>query len=279
VNRTVLLTGASGFVGRQVHRALCGQFDKVRVVVREGKQGSIVEKDDRVEILTSRDIFSESLAWWENACADVDTVIHVAWFAEPGKYLQSEKNLDCLAGTLMLAKASARAGIRRFVGIGTCFEYDTSLGYVSVKTSLKPTTPYAASKAATYLALSEFFKVRGIGFVWCRLFYLHGEGEDERRLVPYLRARLSAGQPAELSGGDQIRDFMDVSVAGQKIVEVSIGHRVGAVNVCTGHAITVRQLAEQVADQYGRRDLLRFGSRPDNLTDPPCLVGLLDHDE
>ena len=38
--------------------------------------------------------------------------------------------------------------------------------------------------------------------------------------------------------------------------------------------ITVRQLAEQIADEYGKRSLLRFGARPDNQIDPPCVLGV-----
>jgi dTDP-6-deoxy-L-talose 4-dehydrogenase (NAD+) len=106
------------------------------------------------------------------------------------------------------------------------------------------------------------------------LFYLHGEGEDPRRLVPYLRSRLAAGAPVELTKGDQIRDFLDVREAGRMITEVALGHEQGAVNICSGTPITVRQLAEQIADEYGRRDLLMFGARPDNLIDPPCVVGV-----
>ena len=114
----------------------------------------------------------------------------------------------------------------------------------------------------------------GIEFVWCRLFYLYGEGEDERRLVPYLRSKLKAGEPAELSSGTQIRDFLDVCEAGRMIVEAALGTVQGPVNICSGAGVTVRALAEQIADEYGRRDLLRFGVRPDNLVDPPVVVGV-----
>jgi dTDP-6-deoxy-L-talose 4-dehydrogenase (NAD+) len=57
-------------------------------------------------------------------------------------------------------------------------------------------------------------------------------------------------------------------------VETVLSDEQGAVNICSGIPITVRQLAEQVADEYGRRDLLKFGVRPDNLVDPPCVVGV-----
>ena len=168
-------------------------------------------------------MFRESVAWWADACRGVDTVIHVAWYAEPGQYLQSPKNQECLAGTLRLAQGAAQAKVRRFVGIGTCFEYDLGAGYLSVDTALRPSTHYAEAKTAAFTALSRSLPQQGLEFAWCRLFYLYGEGEDPRRLVPYLRARLNAGEPAELSSGNQIRDFLDVRNAGRMIVEAALG--------------------------------------------------------
>ena len=113
-----------------------------------------------------------------------------------------------------------------------------------------------------------------MSFAWCRLFYLYGECEDERRLVPYIRTQLAAGREALLTSGEQVRDFLDVEEAGRMIADVALGALEGAVNVCSGNGVTVRQLAERIADEYGQRDLLRFGSRPENLFDPPRVVGV-----
>lgn len=272
--RLILLTGATGFVGRQVLRKLAARGCRVRLVVRDGKQDRIPRSAAIEEVVTTADIWAENVDWCAEVCRDVDTVIHAAWYAEPGHYLQSPKNLDCLAGTLRLAEGAGRAKVRRFVGIGTCFEYDLSAGRLSVETPLWPTTPYAEAKAAAFRALSQSLPREGIEFAWCRLFYLYGEGEDERRLVPYLRDRLAAGEAADLSHGNQIRDFLDVGEAGRMIVEAALGAVQGPVNICSGVPITVRQLAERIADEYGRRDLLRFGARPDNLVDPPVVVGV-----
>ena len=212
--------------------------------------------------------------WWADACKGADTVIHCAWYAEPGQYLQSPKNSECLAGTLRLAEGASQAGVRRLVGVGTCFEYDLDAGLLSVETRLKPTTPYAEAKTAVFTTLSRLLPAKGVEFAWCRLFYLYGEGEDQRRLMPYLHARLRAGEPVELTSGTQIRDYLDVRDAGRMIVDAALGTEQGPLNICSGVPVTVREFAERIADQYGRRDLLRFGARPDNLVDPPRVVGV-----
>jgi dTDP-6-deoxy-L-talose 4-dehydrogenase (NAD+) len=198
----------------------------------------------------------------------------LAWYAEPGKYLTSERNLDCLAGTLSMAKGASAARLRRFVGIGTCFEYDLTAGTLSVDTPLAPDTPYAAAKVAAFTTLKSWFATTKIEFLWARLFYLYGAREDHRRLVPYLHNQLRNAQVAELTSGTAVRDYLDVDAAADMLVKDVICNRTGPTNICSGKGVTIRALAEEIADQYGRRDLLRFGARPDNLTDPPVVIGL-----
>lgn len=275
--KTILLTGASGFVGKQIFKALSASNFRIVPVVRTGKESSFQSQSNVDRIVCSSDIFQESTDWWAEQCEGIDVVIHAAWYAEPRKYLQSSKNMDCLVGSLNFARGAVIAGVKRFVGIGTCFEYDLSAGVLSKDSPLNPLTPYASTKVALYMALSHWLPEQSVEFAWCRLFYLYGEGEDERRLVPYLHKQLVKGEEVELTSGKQIRDFLDVSEAGRVIAEVAAGEQHGPINVCSGEPITVRQLAEQIADVYGRRDLLKFGSRPDNLVDPPCVLGIPNH--
>lgn len=270
----ILVTGVTGFVGRQVLDRLISLGKRIRIIVRKDKQHQFDGRPEIEKVIPTTDLFSESVEWWEKVCQNVDTLIHVAWYTEHGKYLQSSKNIDCLVCTLMMGKGAAKAEVRRVIGIGTCFEYDLSNDVLSVETPLDPLTPYAGSKAAAYLALSQILPVLNVEFAWCRLFYLYGEGEDNRRLVPYIRSRLIKGLPVNLTSGNQIRDFMDVKDAGQLIVKVGYSKLLGAVNICSGIPITVRKLAESIADEYGRRDLLRFGQRKENYFDPHKVVGL-----
>ncbi|APB35147.1 NAD-dependent epimerase/dehydratase [Gloeomargarita lithophora Alchichica-D10] len=269
---SIAITGATGFVGRHILHYLLIHNHDVTVLTRSNNAHKLPK---RVKIFETEDIFNEASSKLILALQRIEVIIHSAWYVEPTKYLTSPLNMDCLKGTLQLAQAFAEAGGRKFVGIGTCFEYDLNYGFLSVQTPLVPKTLYAACKVSAFQTLSHFLPVLGVEFLWCRLFYLYGEGEDSRRLVPYLKAKLRAGETAELTSGNQIRDFMNVSDAGEQIVKATLSSTQGAFNICSGLPITVKQLAEQIGDQFGRRDLLKFDARPANLLDPPCVVGVM----
>lgn len=270
----VLITGANGFVGRQIIRSLDSIGVDLIPVVRDGKSHEVSSFSNVKKIITSKDLFSEEEVWWEEQCKDVDIVIHAAWYVEAGKYQDSTKNIDCLIGSLKLAKGAAKAGVNRFLGLGTCAEYDHTQGILAIETPLKPLTTYASTKASLFTTLSEWLPRQNVNFSWIRLFYLYGEGENPARLIPYVRSQVSQGKFVDLTSGEQVRDFMDVVEVGKQIAKISLSNQIGPINLCSGNPVTVRELVEKIADEYGRRDLLRFGVRKDNPFDPPCVIGV-----
>jgi len=268
----IAITGANGFVGRHVLNHLLRENHNIKILVRKSKIRN--QYQPNIKVIELNDLFHEKAETLKQILKGVEILIHLAWYTEPNQYLTSPLNIDCLTGTLNLAKAFVEAGGRRFIGIGTCFEYDTDQCLLSINTPLNPKSLYAASKASAFQLLTQIFSVSGVEFSWCRLFYLYGDGEDTRRLVAYIKQKLSIGETVELTSGNQIRDFLDVQDAAKMIVEESLGSLQGPINICSGIPITIRQIAENIADHFGRRDLLKFGARPDNLIDPPCVVGV-----
>jgi nucleoside-diphosphate-sugar epimerase len=271
---TVTLTGATGFVGRQILRALLERGCSVRVLVRDPSYQFDVRARGDLKIVRTLDLFTETADRLAELLEGSETLVHAAWHVGPGEYLTSPLNLRCLTGTVNLASAFAAVGGKRFVGIGTCAEYDSSAGLMAVDTPLAPNTLYATCKASAFQVLRSFLGEQRVSFAWCRVFYLYGEGEDQQRVVPYIHRQLDAGQEVLLTRGDQVRDFLDVRIAGQMIADLALGRQEGAVNICSGEAVTIRQLAQRIADEYGRRELLRFGARPENIYDPPRVVGV-----
>jgi nucleoside-diphosphate-sugar epimerase len=269
---TITLTGATGFVGRQILRALVARGHRVRALVRN--RARLGEDTANLEIRHSNDLFAEPTERLRELVAGSHTLIHAAWYTEPGRYMESPLNIDCLRGTIRLARAFAEEGGARFVGLGTCMEYDLSDGLVSTQTPLCPRTTYASSKAAAFRVLERYLSEADVSFAWCRLFYLFGEGEDDRRLVPTIRRALREGREVRLTHGHQIRDYMDVVLAAKEIVDVAFMDGSGAVNICSGHPITIRTLAKRIADEFSGRHLLNFGAVAPPEFDLPKVVGV-----
>ncbi|MGO4915878.1 NAD-dependent epimerase/dehydratase family protein [Pseudogemmobacter sp. W21_MBD1_M6] len=265
----VLLTGATGFVGRQILAELTARGSKVRAIVRDPK-----DLPQETEIVVSPDIFSESEAWWLQQMDGIDRVIHAAWYVEPGAYQLSLRNLDCLQGSLTLLKAFLSSDVPHWTGLGTCFEYAFQTAPLTTEDQLAPQTPYAACKVSLGLTAVAMAEAAGKRAAWCRLFYLHGEGEHPARLFPMLHTALARGETLDLTSGHQVRDYMDVAEAGRQIVSASLGKHQGMANICTGTPRTVRNIAQEIAALYGAEHLLNFGARPENPSDPPFVVGI-----
>ncbi|MDQ0456940.1 NAD-dependent epimerase/dehydratase family protein [Rhizobium paknamense] len=272
--KRILLTGATGFVGRQIHLSLIEAGHEVVAPLRLGGIDRLKEAGTPAHIIATDDLFDLSPQIWAEHCQGIDAVIHAAWYVNPVDYLDSPENFRCVAGTMALAEGAARAGVAHFIGVGTCAEYRWPSERLTVDDPLEPRTLYAAAKIGCFHMLQQFFKAKALPFSWCRIFYLFGEGEHPRRLVPYVRQKLQAGEVAKLSKGTQLRDFLDVREAGSMIAGVVDTGQEGAINICSGQAITIRAFVEKIADEYGRRDLLEFGTADIHPSDPLAVVGV-----
>ncbi len=275
----ILLTGATGFVGRQIHRQLHRSGHEVRVTVRPGSASRLIAPVKDGNLFETDDIFARDADWWANACEGVDVVIHCAWFVEHGRYLDAAENAACVTGSFALAQGAVRAGVRHVIGIGTCFEYRLPGARLDVESPLDPVNFYAACKVATYRMMKSWFALHDTKFSWCRLFYLHGEDEHPLRFAAYLHQQLQAGETARLSIGTQLRDFLDVADAGTMIASVVETGQSGPINICSGRRVTIRAFAETIADAYGHRDLLEFGTQPLRPSDPVAVVGICNLDK
>jgi nucleoside-diphosphate-sugar epimerase len=121
--RTILVTGATGFLGSYICPILLNKGNKLKIVSRNK---SLNNKHINCEIIYTEDLFSEPLIWWLNNLKGVDVVLHLAWYLEHKKYWDSLENIKCLEGSIVLATAALQREIKHFIGIGTCAEYEES---------------------------------------------------------------------------------------------------------------------------------------------------------
>lgn len=275
--RKVLITGASGFIGVQILASLESWENPpfVTVISRPSSSKLLSQFKCVKRIIYSDNIFLEKQNWWDSVTLDVDIFIHTAWYVETGKYVDSTKNIECLEGTKKIALSLYKNSVNKFVGLGTCLEYDTSERYLSVKTKLAPKSLYAQAKMDTYLYVANLFKNSPEKFIWCRLFYIYGENENKHRLHSYIERCMQEGKTATILSGHKIRDYMNVKEVGAKIAAYCLSQIHGVVNICSGTPISISEIARLIAIKYNRLDLLDFQNLSPQKSDDDFIVGIL----
>jgi nucleoside-diphosphate-sugar epimerase len=269
----ILVTGATGFIGTWVVRALLGLGHDVVGAFRPGRDAPSewggaghftpwpAHLDDPAAV--------DRLA----AGARPDVTVHTAWYADPRTYLRSPRNLDSLAMTVKLARALYDHGCRRFVGTGSCAEYTPQSRPLREDDSAEPATLYGVCKRAASESIAALARQEGRDFAWTRIFHVHGPGDSEYRLIPSVVGLLLRGEIVELTDGTQIRDHLHVADVGSALASVAVSDVSGIVNVCSGRAVTLRHVVETAAQAVGRGELLRFGARPRRRDEAGFVAG------
>ena len=269
----VFVTGASGFIGAHVTRALLAGGHSVTALVIPGDSlWRLKEAVGKLSVVTGliadRDALRRALNEFRpEAC------IHLAWFAEPRKYLSSPENIPSLTDSLSLLNELIQAGCRQVLMAGTCAEYDTGMGFLREDTPARPTTLYAAAKLSACLIGQQLAAAAQINFAWGRIFYPYGPQEDPRRLVPAAICALQQGLSFPATLGEQVRDYIyieDVAAAFRVMLEKKAS---GVFNVSSGAPVTIRQLLETIAVLMGRADLTQFGALAYRDWEPPFICG------
>jgi nucleoside-diphosphate-sugar epimerase len=265
---SVLVTGGSGFIGHRTLEPLAQFGFDVHIAARRpwisgfGQFHSVNLLDaDKSEELISN--------------VRPTHILHCAWDVTHGRFWDALENLDWVAATLRLARAFATYDGRRFVGVGTCAEYDWSDDGVRPRREddlLRPTSFYGQAKASTATVLQAFFSVKEISFAWGRLFHLFGPGEAPGRLVASVARALIAGERARCGAGHVVRDYMPVEQAGAALAMLVESNVEGPVNVATGNAISIETIAHLLGEISGRPDLVDIGALPAVIGTPSVMM-------
>jgi nucleoside-diphosphate-sugar epimerase len=268
--KRVLLTGASGFVGRHCLPALLARGYQVHAVTSR-KHAPTPELSGvrwHAGDLLDREQISALLS-----DARPTHLLHCAWYAVPGKYWTAAENFRWVEAGMHLLRAFADQGGQRVVGVGSCAEYDWRDGHCSeLSTSLNPATTYGVCKHAFQLLLTAFSKHAGLSAAWGRLFFLFGPHEPRERLVASAIRSILLEEPATCTHGRQIRDFLYVQDAADALVALLDSDVLGPVNIASGAPVAVSAVVQEIADQLQRPNLVQLGAIPAYENEPPALV-------
>ena len=269
----ILVTGASGFVGAQVVRALLTAGHEVGALVSPGSTAErLQEVSDQIALLRG-DLYDQASIRAVIAAWPPEVCLHLAWYVEAGKYLNSLHNTNALAATLSLIRLLGEAGCRRFVGVGTCFEYDVEQGWLHEEGPTRPETLYAAAKLSVCLTGAQVASAVGMQFAWVRLFYLYGPREAPLRVVPALILSLLAGKVFPATLGKQVRDYLCLDDVASAFAVLAKADAEGVFNLASGVPVTMAHLLKTTAEIMGRADLLKLGAVPYRQWEPRFICG------
>lgn len=263
IEKRVLLTGASGLIGRQTIEPLRDRGFTVVALSRSGEPLPGAEETLAADLLIKEEM--------EQAVrrAAASHLVHLAWHDQGGDRWNAPANLEWAAATLTLVRTFAEAGGKRVVAVGSCAEYDWSApSPLQENAPLAPSSLYGAAKAATGALLVAAASALGVSLAWARVFFCYGPGEAEGRLLDDVLTGLEAGHPVDCTDGLQERDFLHTADIGRALALLTASQVEGPVNIASGKAVRVRRVIETAARQMGRPELIRLGARPRPPDDP-----------
>ncbi|MDB5799586.1 MAG: NAD-dependent epimerase/dehydratase [Rhodocyclales bacterium] len=262
----VVVTGASGFIGSWLIPVLQQAGYEVHAASRGPLkvQGAVEHHVDLLAEGSAAALFRDIRA---------DFLVHVAWYAEHGKFWQAPENADWLRASLSLIEAFFLASGRRVLGVGTCAEYDWSQGHCTeYETRETPGNLYGLSKLAAGHCAQAIAQRYGASLAWARLFFPYGPREAPKRLIPYAITQLLQGEPALCTNGLALRDFIHVEDVARALVSVMEAEVTGPVNIASGESISIASVLQEIGIAMERPDLIRLGAINESQPSAPQVT-------
>lgn len=268
--KKVLITGTGGFIARHCIPLLRNKKYLIH--------GTVLNTADTLS--DQDDVFWHPVNLLDrNAVSELVKIIkpthllHFGWYTEHRKFWDAEENLDWTSATIHLIKEFKKNGGERFVGAGSCAEYDWRYGYCTENiTPLNPSSLYGKCKNAVRLIAQEYAALHKISFAWGRIFFLYGPHENPNRLISYVITSLLKNRVARCSNGTQIRDFMHVVDVANAFVALLDSDIEGPVNIASGNPLSLKHIIDIIGEIINRQDLILYGANPGNPGDPAFLA-------
>ncbi|TDI80415.1 MAG: NAD(P)-dependent oxidoreductase [Betaproteobacteria bacterium] len=265
----IAMTGASGFIGRHVLTELLKQEVEIVAITR----GAFPAELSRVVRTIEVDISHPAPSCFEKiGCPEI--LLHLAWGGLPN-YKSLHHFETELPGQYHFLKILVESGLPSLLVTGTCFEYGKQSGSLSEEMLAQPNNPYGYAKNALRLQL-EFLKLANpFSLTWARLFYMYGQGQSNASLFTKLKEAVVRGDKVfNMSGGEQLRDYLPVGeIAGQIVRLAMLKRDIGVINICSGEPVSIRKLVERWLHENNWKIELNLGHYPYPDYEPMAFWG------
>ena len=255
----VAVTGATGSIGNYVLRELFKFTVDVLAVTRRPEL--LTEFIDQIKIVKF-DIADVDDGIYKYLCTP-DVLVHLAWGGLPN-YKSSDHIKDELPKQVRFIHKMIEGGLGSLLVTGTCFEYGMKSGCLEENEPTNPRTPYAIAKNELRVIIHELKQKHTFNYIWARLFYMYGEGQSSSSIYSQLATSCANSEEFfNMSGGDQIRDYLPVQIVAEKIVRLALINKdIGVVNVCSGTPVALKETVEERVERNGWKIKLNLGYYP-----------------
>lgn len=246
----VLVTGATGFIGKACLNALAGKDLEIHAISR--KDLSINNQHPEVTWHVV-DIMNQTAVTELMKLIAPSYLLHLAWIVDHQIFWTTEKNIDYIGASVHLYKQFSLQGGKKAVFVGTCAEYDRQ--YTDCEediTPLKPTTLYGLSKKQTYELLCQLKSNQQnyADFSWVRLFNIYGPHEHIDRLIPYIFLSYLKKQIPLLNNPNAIRDHIYVENIATLLVYLLENETPMVINFGSGYISSLGDIAYYIHQKY-----------------------------
>lgn len=240
----VMVTGATGFVGRHVVNEILARGHSVVAIARDIKRAREMSWFDRVEFIQCD--LHEGFQHLFQPDHLPKAIVHLAWPGLPNyrDFFHIGKNLPA---DIAFLGAAVKSGVSHILVAGTCLEYGMQYGPLTEEMETRPTTSYGLAKDTLRKALQLLQKERPFTLQWMRLFYMYGEGQNRNSLLAQLDRAIDEARPVfNMSMGDQLRDYLPIQKVAENFLFALESPRVeGVINCCSGKPVSVLDLVQQ----------------------------------
>lgn len=269
-DKRVLVTGANGYIGKHLTRRLILEGARV--------YGIGLSENYNTDInFIKCDISDGSAVKTVLDSIKPQGIFHLAAYGLEAKDSDINKAVDInIKGTVNLIEGSSdNSNLEVFINTGSEFEYGNKDKVIFENDVLEPLNEYSTTKAAATLISHSLAQKYNIPIITLRLFSIYGGFERTNRFMPYIINCILEGKTANLTGCEQIRDYMYI----EDVVDAYIhaykffSKKSEIVNICTNNPVSLKTIVEIIENIINKPCKINFGALPYRQNEMWKLVG------
>jgi len=258
----VLVTGATGGLGELVVNNLLSRGITVIASSRnedKAKKSAFYTKVIYKPYVIGENINTDLFSYFEKP----DALIHLAW-EKLNEYKNEEHLTSILENHKKFVSNLFANGLKDFTGVGTCYEYGIREGILEEAMPASPVLPYPEAKNRFREFCEQERLKYGFSFKWIRIFYVFGEVRERKNLYTLiLNAVRNNDKLFNMSGGEQVRDFLTPEEIAANIVKIALQTKVdGIINCCSGIPVKLKDFVTDFLARNNYKLDLNFGFYP-----------------